>query len=104
MASIIHIVLGPRMLSQVQIQATFPFQPLATDVAHKVLLHSVFDHVLLQRVLVRASLVTFGTVYNFALALFRDMINLFVLPQGFVDKCARPRLNCRYRRFRPCCR
>ena len=66
------------MLSQVQIQATFPFQPLATDVAHKVLLHSVFDHVLLQRVLVRASLVTFGTVYNFALALFRhnSMINL----------------------------
>ena len=73
-----HVVLGPRMLSQVQIQATLPFQPLATDVAHKVLLHSVFDHVLLQRVLVRASLVTFGTVYNFAVTLFRDnsMINL----------------------------
>ena len=73
-----HVVLGPRVLSQVQVQATLPFQPLATDVAHKILLHRVLDHVLLQRMLIRASLVTFGTVHNFALSLFRDnsMINL----------------------------
>ena len=42
-----HVVLGPRVLSQVQVQATLPFQPLATDVAHKILLHRVLDHVLL---------------------------------------------------------
>ena len=66
------------MLSKVEIQAALPFQPLSTDVADKVLLHRVLDHVLLQRVLIRAPLVTFGTVHNFALTLFRDnsMINL----------------------------
>ena len=61
-----------------EVQATLPFQSLATDVAHKVLLHSVLDHVLLQGVLIRAPFVTFGTIHNFALPLFRDnsMINL----------------------------
>ena len=53
-----------------EVQATLPFQSLATDVAHKVLFHRVLDHVLLQGVLIRASLVTFGTVHNFALPLF----------------------------------
>ena len=75
------------MLSQVQVQATLPFQPLATDVAYKVLLHSVLDHVLLQGMLVRTSLVTFGAVHNFAFTLFRDytMIDLFMLPKVFVN-------------------
>ena len=75
------------MLSQVEVQTALPFQPLSTDVADKVLLHSVLDHVLLQGVLVRTPLVTFGTVHNFAFTLFRDytMIDLFMLPKVFVN-------------------
>ena len=73
-----HVVLCPGVLPQVQIKATLPLQPLSTDVADKVLLHCVLDHVFLQGVLVRASLVAFGTIHNLTFSLFRhkSMISL----------------------------
>ena len=97
-----HVVLCPGVLPQVQIKATLPLQPLSTDVADKVLLHCVLDHVFLQGVLVRASLVAFGTIHNLTFSLFRhkSMISLekcevkfdvcedlylFVFPQVLTD-------------------
>ena len=61
-----------------KVQTALSLQSLPTDVANKVLVYGVFYHVLLQSMLIRAPFVTFGTVHNFAFALFRDnsMISL----------------------------
>ena len=80
------MVFGSRVPSKVQIQITFPLPLLGTDVAPKVFLHHVSDHVILHCLFIRAFPFTFGTV--FLIAENGQMILLLVFLQQLLHQKA----------------